>query len=170
MRVVFTSVLVILMISGLCYHTGADDSGDFRLSNLAGDWEGEGEVLIPKTSIPISVTGEAVFTYDSLMGRLRTEIEAGKFFFRYTDSGYIYHDTVTDSISWEIWDGFGRYSEYIGMVENNVITGDKTRHGYLYRIVIDFITDDSLNFSLTTTDDDGDSRTRASIDLWRIKQ
>lgn len=169
MRLSFTALIPLILVSILSYHTSVGESTTFRLSDLAGNWEGDGEVLIPKTSIPVSVEGEAVFAYDSLSGLLRTEIEASKFFFKYADSGYIHHDTFTDSISWEIWDGFGRYSKYLGKVEDNVIIGDKTRYGYVYRIVIDFITDDSLHFSLTTTDRDGDNSTRASIDLWRVK-
>lgn len=167
MRAIFAVLIGISIVLGFFSHPAAEDERQFRLGDLAGLWEGEGEVLIPKTSIPISVEGEAIFVFDSLTNRLRTEIEASKFFFTYADSGYIHHDTVTDSISWEVWDGFGRYSRYVGTIEDNVITGDKTRHGYLYRIEVDFITDDSLNFSLTTTDEDGDSRTRASINLWR---
>lgn len=160
-------VLIFLLLCGGYLSAAAQDTAQFHLKALAGHWEGEGEVLIPKTSIPISVDGKALFTYDSLTTRLRTEIEASKFFFSYADSGYIYHDTATDSISWEIWDGFGKYSRYVGTVKNNIITGAKTRHGYQYRIKIDFITSDSLNFTLTTTDRKGDSSTRADITMWR---
>jgi hypothetical protein len=161
-----TVVLILLLLGGF-FSAGARHANDFRLQSLAGNWEGEGEVLIPKTSIPISIEGKAKFTYDSLTARLRTEIQASKFLFTYADSGYIYHDTATDSISWDVWDGFGKYSRYRGTVANNVITGVKTRHGYRYRIKIDFITDDSLNFTLTTTGKDGDSSTRAAITMWR---
>ncbi len=159
-------VAIILSFVGLL-SAGAKHTDDFRLQALAGNWEGEGEVLIPKTSIPLSIDGKAVFTYDSLTNRLRTEIQASKFLFKYADSGYIFHDTATDSISWDIWDGFGKYSRYIGTVQDNVITGANTRHGYRYRVKIDFITDDSLSFTLTATDRKGDSSTRAAIVMWR---
>ncbi len=162
-------VFLILLLLGGFFSAGARRSDEFRLRALAGEWEGEGEVLIPKTSIPISIEGKAIFTYDSLTARLHTEIGASKFLFKYADSGYIYHDTATDSISWDIWDGFGKYSRYIGTVENNVITGANMRHGYRYRVRIDFITDDSLNFTLTATDKDGDSSTRAAITMWRLE-
>jgi len=158
--------IVLLLLGGL-FSTAATDSNGFHLQTLAGNWEGEGEVVIPKTSIPLSIEGKAVFSYDSVTARLRTQIEASKFLFTYADSGYIYHDTATDSISWDIWDGFGRFSRYIGTVDNNVITGAKMRHGYRYQVKIDFITDDSLNFTLTTTGKDGKSSTRADITMWR---
>lgn len=161
--------IIILLLGGLL-SAATKHSDEFRLQALAGHWEGEGEVLIPKTSIPISIEGKALFTYDSLTHRLRTQIEASKFLFKYADSGYIYHDTATDSITWDIWDGFGKYSRYVGTVENNIITGANTRHGYRYRVKIDFITDDSLNFALTATDRKGDSSTRAAITLWRSNE
>ncbi len=169
MRFCPKTVIFVLLLGGL-FSVGAKRTEDFRLQALAGEWEGEGEVLIPKTSIPISIEGEAVFTYDSLTAKLRTEIKASKFFFKYADSGYIYHDTATDSISWDIWDGFGKFSRYVGTVSDNVITGSNTRHGYRYRVKIDFITDDSLNFTLTATDKDGDSTTRAAITMWRLDE
>lgn len=159
--------LIILLLLGGVLSAGVKHSDDFRLRALAGDWKGEGEVLIPKTSIPISIEGKAMFTYDSLTNRLRTEVQASKFLFKYADSGYIFHDTATDSISWDVWDGFGKYSRYVGTVENNIFTGMNTRHGYRYRVKIDLITDDSLNFTLTATDKDGHSSTRAAITLWR---
>jgi hypothetical protein len=161
--------LVFFLVLGASLFAIAQIPENFRLEALAGYWQGQGEVLLPNTSLTISIDGKAVFTYDSLTSRLRTQIDARKFIFSYADSGYLYHDTGTDSISWDTWNSSGKHVRYIGIIKNSVFTGADTRHGYLYRVKIDFITADSLDFTLTATDHKGDSTTQAAITLWRSK-
>lgn len=161
-------ILILLgLVMGAQVNSEGDNGLDLRM--LSGEWEGEGEVIIPKTPIPISIEGKAVFTYDTLTSRLRTSLEASRFFFNYSDSGYLSHDPATDSITWEVWDGFGKYCLYKGKIEDNVITGTQDREGWYDRITIDFFNSDSLSFRLTSVYQNGKVRERATIDMWRVK-
>ena len=164
----FRLLLAITISVTICAAAGDRENTDkFDLKSLSGEWEGEGKVRVPVTGMKISINGNAVFTYDSLTRKLRTSLEGKRFFFSYTDSGYLTHDPITDSITWEIWDSFGKYSFYTGKVENNVINGVKTKEGKLYNVIVNFITDDSLTFKLTTTDEDGEVTKRVALDMWR---
>lgn len=165
------SSLILTIVLTLTFPVSAvpEDTTSFSLGLLAGCWEGNGEVIIPKTSIPISIEGKAVFSYDSTRKRLRTSLEASRFFFSYADSGYLSHNPDTDSITWEVWDSFGKYSEYTGKLENNVIHGARHKGSKAYNILISLITRDSLSFSLTTTYENGKTLRKAAIDMWRIE-
>jgi hypothetical protein len=165
-----TTAAILAAIMGLTFcPVFAQDSADFDLSGLAGEWNGGGEVLIPHIALPVSIEGRANFAFDSLTQRLRTSLEAHKFLFGYADSGYLFFDPATDSITWEVWDGFGKHCLYTGIKEGNVITGTQKIDEDTYYIVIDMITDDSLSFKLMTTNEKGRTRQRAAIDLRRTK-
>jgi hypothetical protein len=161
-------IFALIIALTFCAAVGEEETvGKFDIESLAGNWEGKGKVRVPVTGMKISINGKAAFAYDSLTRKLRTSLEGKRFFFSYTDSGYLTHDTLTDSITWEIWDSFGKYSFYTGKVENNIINGVKTKEGRLYNVIVDFITNDSLTFKLTTTDEDGDVTKRVALDMWR---
>jgi hypothetical protein len=165
-----TIAAILVAIIGLAFYPAvAQDSADFNLSHLAGEWNGGGEVLIPHIALPVSIEGQAIFAFDSLTQRLRTSLKARKFLFGYADSGYLFFDAATDSISWEVWDGFGKHCLYTGIKEANVITGTQKIDEDTYYIVIDMITDDSLSFKLMTTNEKGRTQQRAAIDLRRNK-
>lgn len=160
--------LVLIVAVTVCAAAGEGESGDkFELESLAGKWEGKGKVRVPITGMKISINGKADFAYDSLTRKLRTSLEGKRFFFSYNDSGYLTHDPANDSITWEIWDSFGKHAFYTGNVENNIINGVRTKDKNLYNVVVNFITDDSLTFKLTTTDEEGDVTTRVALDMWR---
>lgn len=163
-------VLVLIIAAVVSAEPGADKQEPFHLSQLDGDWAGTGEAVIPMTKIPISLEGEAIFKYDSALGYLRTEIIAKKFFFSYSDSGHLYHDPKTDSIVWEVWDGFGKYGKYFGKMNDRKLNGTLIKKNRRFDIEIDFITDDSLTFNMTSQKKSDDVTPRANINMWRIKK
>lgn len=161
-----------LILSTISLVKGESDQGTtdrFDLKRLAGLWEGTGEITIPITNISVSVAGEAEFIFDSVKNVLRTSLTARKFLFAYSDSGYLSYNIANDSMVWEVWDSFGKYSQYLGKVENGQLRGEYPRRDGLYRVAIEFITDDSLLFKLTV-DDKGKSKTKATLDLWRVRK
>lgn len=145
-------------------------SQHFNLKGLAGVWEGVGEAIIPKTDIPLEIAGNAYFAYDSVRGYLRTEIVAQKFFFTYTDSGHLYYNPVTDSIVWDIWDGFGKFGKYHGKVDGHILNGVLDKEKWRYHISVKFAHQDSLSFTLTARKGSGDEKPRAKIELWRVRR
>jgi hypothetical protein len=140
------------------------------LKLLEGDWEGSGEFLVPVTNISMSVEGRARFDFDSAAGHLRTSLTGEKYLFTYTDSGHLKLDKQTDSISWEVWDNLGKHALYHGRVSGSTITGHRFRKKNLYRVMIELVTIDSIDFKLTVTEPDGDRYEKASFNLWRIKE
>jgi hypothetical protein len=106
-RLIFTMIFTVFLALICSISVHPEQTNKFDLRSLAGEWEGDGDILIPKISISVSIKGKAVFAYDSLTRRLRTSLEASRFLLSYADSGYLYHDPTTDSINWEVWDGFG---------------------------------------------------------------
>lgn len=144
-------------------------SEQFDLKKLAGQWEGAGAITIPITNISLSVSGEAEFLFDSVNNVLRTSLTARKFLFAYSDSGYLSYNIENDSMVWEVWDSFGKYSRYLGRVEDGNLRGEYPRRDGIYRVAVDFITEDSLLFRLTV-DKKGKSKTKATLNLWRIQE
>ena len=164
--------LLTLILSALLLTTAIQSEPDpsFDLKGLEGDWEGVGEFLVPATSMRMSLEGKANFLYDSASGHLRTSLVGEKLFFSYSDSGHLVLDEKTDSISWEVWDNFGKHAKYFGVVDGNVIKGVRDRKGKVYSVMIELVTADSIDFKLTITDPDGDKTDKATFNLWRVQQ
>ncbi len=143
---------------------------DFCLNCLEGTWSGEGEVIIPNIRFPLSIEGNATFAYDSAGGYLRTAIEGRKFYFTYSDSGHLYYHPETDSITWEIWDGFGEYGIYYGEIKDGMLQGTLSKDKWLFHIKVDFVANDTIQFHMTTQKGfEGNEKPQATIDLWRMK-
>lgn len=165
---------VILMIA---FPVLSEDAIDEDLRRLQGKWIGVGEAAIPVTGITVSIEGEALFSYIAEENYLKTEITGRKLFFSYSDSGHLSLNEANDSISWEIWDSFGKFSHYKGAIEAEEESGKagKTlkvmhqRGKNLNKITIRFITSDSLTFMLETIYSDGKSKRNVILDLRRIK-
>ncbi len=143
--------------------------GPFELVQLDGDWEGTGMFLMPVTHIKMDIAGQAIFTYDSTDHYLRTAITGTKFIFKYSDSGKLIRDPVTDSISWEVWDNFGKHAKYYGTIEDGVIRGTRTKGNKSYSVAIDLVSSDTIDFRLTQTNADSSSFDRAVFHLWRVE-
>ena len=167
-------LLVILMTA---FPVLSDDAIDEDLSRLQGKWIGVGEAAIPVTGISVSIEGEALFSYIAENNYLKTEITGRKLFFSYSDSGHLSLSVANESISWEIWDSFGKYSHYKGAIEaeEKGAKGGKTlkvtnrRGDNLNKITVRFITPDSLTFMLETIYSDGKSKKNVTLDLRRVK-
>ncbi|UCG62360.1 MAG: hypothetical protein JSV52_03485 [Candidatus Zixiibacteriota bacterium] len=160
-------LIVSLAVATITY---SDDSQQLDLKILEGEWEGDGEFLMPVTDIPMSVEGQAQFVWDSVTGRLRTALTAEKFLFTYSDSGYLVLDSRTDSISWEVWDNFGKHAKYYGQVSGKKVVGNRYRRGNHYQVVVELVTNDSIDFRLTVTEPDSNQFNRAVFNLWRVKK
>jgi len=162
--ILLTVVLSLLTVTAL----GQGGNG-FDATRLEGEWEGTGEFLMPVTNFAMDIAGKASFTWDSARGYLRTAITGTKFFFEYADSGHLVVDPATDSISWEVWDNWGKHALYHGLVEDGLIKGTRRKGDGVYSVSIEMATLDSIDFKLTYTGDDGSLRDRATFNLWRIK-
>jgi len=163
-------VLYLLFVVALIFSISmAQSNSKIDISSLEGNWEGNGKFLVPMTGVRINIAGRAEFRYDREAGYLRTAITGNKFLFSYSDSGHLFHDPLTDSISWEIWDNSGKHALYQGVAEGNLIKGARLRKGKIYSVMIQNVTNDSIDFKLTTTDPNGESVDRATFNLWRVK-
>ncbi|MCK5125272.1 MAG: hypothetical protein KAR42_03360 [candidate division Zixibacteria bacterium] len=163
-------ILIALAVPSLSSDKKLSLKSTFNLLSFEGEWTGYGEAIIPRVRIPISIEGKATFAYDSIANFLRTSIEARKFLFTYIDSGHLYHNPETDSIVWEVWDGFGEYGIYNGLVTDTLLTGTLRKDNYLFHINIDFVTADSMVFYMTAQKGfEGKEKPQATISLWRNK-
>ena len=147
----------------------AGEMDKLELANLHGNWEGVGEFLVPITGGKVSIAGKANFVYNEKTQMLRTSLTGEKFFFKYTDSGYLWIDHATDTISWEVWDNSGKHALYYGEVKDNTVTGSRLRGKDIYDVMIKQVTMDSIDFKLTITQPDGDILDKAAFHLWRVK-
>ena len=163
------AIVLTLALSLLTPAAGGQSSNGFDATQLEGEWEGTGEFLMPVTNIAMGIAGKAAFTWDSANGYLRTAIVGTKFLFKYSDSGHLIVDPTTDSISWEVWDNWGKHALYHGLIEDGVIKGSRRKGDGVYSVSIAMATLDSIDFKLTYTNDDGSSRDRATFSLWRLK-
>ena len=164
-----SAVLVLLVFASAVMVVADDQPEKFEAERLIGRWQGKGSFLMPLTGIEISVGGEAAFTQDSAQGYLRTAMTGSTLLFTYSDSGHLAIDPVTDSVQWEIWDGFGRYVVYNGAVEGNALTGKRLHGSRLYTIHTDFIGRDSIEFRLISTEKDSSKVERAHFSLGRVR-
>lgn len=167
---VFKSILALLILFPVLVLIAQDSQSGFELRQLEGDWTGNGRVLIPITRIETDISGDATFEYDEKNNWLRTSITGTKFLFTYTDSGHLIIDSVTDSISWEVWDNYGKHAIYFGKVDSNLISGIRKKGKDIYSVSIELVTIDSLDFKLIQIKPDGKEISRASFSLWRVKE
>ncbi len=140
-----------------------------ELSNIDGDWEGNGSFLIPGVRAKVSIDGKAKFVYNKKTKKLRTSLTGEKFMFTYSDSGYLYIDPVSDSVSWEVWDNRNKHALYYGVRKDNIIKGERMRGKDKYELVIYQVAKDTIEFKLLITQPDGDVYDKAVFNLWRVK-
>lgn len=167
----------LMIILFTAFPARSDDAIDKNLRRLQGKWEGIGEATIPVAGITVSIEGEALFSYIAEKGYLKTEISGKKLFFSYSDSGHLSLNDANDSISWKIWDSFGKFSHYKGAIEaeekdekeGNTLKVMHRRGKNLNKITVRFITSDSLTFMLETIYSDGKSKKNVTLDLTRVK-
>lgn len=166
-RKTLTAIITILLVTSL---VSAQSDRKLDIKSLEGNWEGTGWFLVPLTELTMAVEGKANFRYNEKDGYLRTALTGEKYLFTYSDSGRLIHDKKTDSISWEVWDNFGKHAKYYGTVDGNTIRGSRNRKDDSYNVVIELITEDSLDFKMTVVQPDGDVIDKASFSLWRVKE
>jgi hypothetical protein len=147
----------------------ADDS-TFDIMNLVGKWEGKGLFVVPMTSMEVDIEGTGLFVYDSLHNRIRTSMQGSKLMINYSDSGYLQHFPKTDSVSWEVWDSWGKHAKYWGIIENNMLKADRIDKKRNYRVLVYFPHPDTLDFRLSNREDDGTETNKATFHLWRVKE
>ena len=140
-----------------------------ELKKLDGNWEGEGNFLLPGVHTKIDIEGKAIFRFDKKTNRLRTELTGEKFMFSYSDSGYISINPKTDSVSWEVWDNKNRHAKYYGIRKGNMIHGERMRKDEIYEVKIVQTSEDKIEFKLIITEPDGDVFDKAVFELNRVK-
>ena len=137
------------------------------MSRYLGDWRGGGEVYIPLMGTSLAIDGTASFKQDSTGAFIRTAATGQALMLTYSDTGRFVHDHVTDSISWEVWDSFGRHSEYRGVAERDRIIGKRKKGNLVYTMDTRFLSDDSMQVTISTTDHEGVVSKRAKLNLGR---
>ena len=142
----------------------------FDLMNLIGEWEGEGFFEVPVSGGTVEIEGAGTFTYDSTHNRINTSMQGEKLFLTYSDSGYIHHYPKTDSVSWEVWDNWGKHSMYWGIIDNEMLVANRIYKKKNYQVVITFPHPDTLDFHLVVHKKDGSKYDKASFLLWRVKE
>lgn len=141
----------------------------FDVKRLIGEWEGRGTFVMPITGLSLSVKGKASFHHHSATGLVRTSVKGKKLFFTYCDSGYLRIDETTDSVSWELWDSWGKNVKYRGRVRDGTLKADRLDEKGTYCISVEFPHEDTLYFRLTLTKKDGKARNKARFRLSRVK-
>ena len=145
----------------------AGDESPFDPSVLLGTWSGTGMFVMPITGIEMAIEGSAGFVYDSSGDYIRTSMTGAKLFYTYRDSGHLYVNHENDSLTWEVWDGFGRYVVYEGTGKGDTLTGRRKDGGATYRITATMVTPDSLDFWLHYIDVHGRQVEKARFNLGR---
>ena len=156
----------ILIVASFGY---AGEVTKIELEQLDGKWEGDGSFLLPGVHTTVSIDGKATFKYDKKTKKLRTSLSGDKFMFTYNDSGYLYINPVTDSVSWEVWDNRNKHALYYGIRKDNLITGERMRGDELYELVIDQVATDTIEFKLLITTPEKKVYNKAVFNLWRVK-
>lgn len=150
----------------------AKEKSYFNLQTLDGEWKGIGKVIIPGTSMKISVEGNAIFDYMTEEKYLRTSITAEKFMMTYKDSGKMVFDEKTNILIWEIWDNSNRYAKYVGKYENDIITTKRLHKKKIMEATLEIKSADTILFFLRETiKKEADAKTidRAVITFVRVK-
>lgn len=167
LRFIFYFVLALILF-GENNKTSAKDK--FDLMNLVGQWEGQGFFEVPVSGGTVEIEGSGTFTYDSTHNRIRTSMQGSKFFIEYSDSGYLQHYPETDSVSWEVWDNWGKHSMYWGVIDNKMLVADRIYKKKGYQVNVTFPHPDTLDFHLVVNNNDGTKYDKAAFLLWRVKE
>ena len=154
------------LIASLCF---GGNVKKIELEQLDGKWEGDGSFLLPGVHTTVNIDGKATFKYDKKTKKLRTSLSGDKFMFTYNDSGYLYINPVTDSVSWEVWDNRNKHALYYGIRKDNIIKGERMRGDELYELVIDQVAADTIKFKLLITTPEKKVYDKAVFNLWRVK-
>lgn len=157
--------LIAMMIS--TFVVASDNKASFDPNVLIGAWSGAGMFVMPVTGIEMDIEGSARFVYDSSGGYIRTSMSGLKFFYTYSDSGHLYINHQNDSLTWEVWDGFGRHVIYEGIGKGDKLTGRRKDGGASYQITASMVTPDSLDFWLHYIDANGRQVEKARFNLGR---
>ena len=97
-------------------------------------------------------------------------MSGSKFLLAYSDSGLLIHHPETDSVSWEIWDSWGKHAKYWGKVHDDVLIADRVYKKRPYRVTVQFPHPDTLDFSLIVINPEKDEqKEKASFLLWRVE-
>ncbi len=159
-------ILFLFLISSFLQ---AGEIKKIELPQLDGNWVGSGSFLLPGVRTKIEITGKAKFRYNKKTKKLRTSLTGEKFMFTYSDSGYLYIDPVSDSVSWEVWDNRNKHALYHGIRKGNKIIGKRMRGKEQYELVIKQVTIDKIEFKLLITLPNGDVYDKATFNLRRVK-
>ncbi len=161
-------IMIIMLVIGFTLSSFAEDK--FDVMNLIGEWEGQGFFEVPVSGGTVEIEGSGTFTYDSTNNRIRTSMQGTKFFINYSDSGYLQHYPGTDSVSWEVWDNWGKHAMYWGEINNNMLVADRVYKKKNYQVLVTFPHPDTLDFHLVVNKKDGTKYDKASFLLWRVKE
>ena len=74
-----------------------------------------------------------------------------------------------DSVSWEVWDNFGKHALYYGQVKGNTIRGQRVHKTRKYEFEVTQINSDSLVVQLTQQNEDGEVEPIADFQLHRVE-
>ena len=162
--------LIVLLAAGLLIAaagTGAQEK--FDLMDLVGQWEGEGMFLMPVTNVEVNIEGEGEFVYDAVNDRIRTSMRGTKFMIAYSDSGYLTHYPESDSVSWEVWDSWGKHALYWGEIRDDKLVADRIHRSKNYTVTVEFPHPDTLDFRLTVRNPNEEPYEKARFLLWRVK-
>jgi len=144
MRTTLISISTLTLL--LCLSAFAQDQ--LKPEDLEGTWSGEGTVMIPTIGTEVTLDAEAKFQPDADSGYIRTSMLASGLLFTYTDSGRIWIDEPTDSLTMRVWDGFGRTLTYYGHIEGMRVNAGFYPGAKAYEIDFDWIGSDSLTIEL----------------------
>jgi hypothetical protein len=163
MRLFFLCLLLLLATS-----TSAANKV-LKLSELIGNWQGAGEMVLPGVDISMELTGEALIGYDSAGDFYRTAITAEKFLFVYSDSGHLFSDGSDTGIVWELWNSFGQHLRLSGVIDEQAMRGSQRFGSKTYHLELKQITADSLSAVITQSRKSATNRVVGQFGLRRVK-
>ncbi len=138
--------LCLLILIGVTI-SAADEP--LKLNELLGNWQGAGEIVLPGVDIALELTGEARIGYDSAGDFYRTEVQAEKLLFVYSDSGHLFHDNSDTDIVWELWNNLGQHLRLSGVVDGQTMRGSQRFGSKTYHLELQRETSDSLSAVIT---------------------